>query len=77
MKNPPLIHHTKDIAHFIHIILYKHYVLVQLDILLGQLLTVCPVDILPGAIDPSNLTLPQQVLSSSQFIYKVHLCFWH
>lgn len=34
----------------------------ELDVILSQFLTSCPVDILPGASDPSSLLLPQQPL---------------
>jgi DNA polymerase II small subunit/DNA polymerase delta subunit B len=34
----------------------------EFDILLAQLLGSCPVDLIPGKSDPTNLSMPQQVL---------------
>jgi DNA polymerase II small subunit/DNA polymerase delta subunit B len=51
--------HSRNTA--IYEVLTASMIWVQLDILLAQLLTVCHVDIMPGEMDPSNLTMPQQV----------------
>ena len=39
----------------------------QLDLLLAQLLGSCPVDVMPGAMDPANFTMPQQPLHPCLF----------
>ena len=37
----------------------------QFDVLLSQVVTSCPVDIMPGATDISTLAMPQQVIPIS------------